>query len=368
MARVYPVETDPKGPFPLLIGLEGPPGGGKTLSALRLARGIQKVRHGPIIVIDTEAGRSAVYRQQIEFHLVRIEPPFRPTRFLDAIRESVSLDNPSAIIIDSLSDEHEGEGGVLEWQEEEVDRFAGDQKNNWQRRHEVNQAAWIIPKKDRNRLIGGLLHITTPLIFTFRAREKTRPMKDPKSGKMVPTRLGYQAIAPAEICHAMTALCLLPANSDGKPVWRTGDVAQDFLLKRPNYLARILTEAQLDESTGEKLALWAAGGSVKEATDTVRTAGAAVHATITAATSREADGGPAKEHDAGLPSAHSDEPDRLVQVERHLREASELGYRALQEKWNALGSADKQLFKAQRDRILIPRAREADIERMGTVP
>ncbi len=325
---------------------------------------------------------------------MRIEPPFRPTRFLDAIRESVSLDNPSAIIIDSLSDEHEGEGGVLEWQEEEVDRFAGDQKNNWQRRHEVNQAAWIIPKKDRNRLIGGLLHITTPLIFTFRAREKTRPMKDPKSGKMVPTRLGYQAIAPAEICHAMTALCLLPANSDGKPVWRTGDVAQDFLLKRPNYLARILTEAQLDESTGEKLALWAAGGSVKEATDTVRTAGAAVHATITAATSREADGGAAKEHDAGLPSAHSDvvavderapvvrdayreagfitaspdETDRLVRVERHLREASELGYRALQEKWNALGSADKQLFKAQRDRILIPRAREADIERMGTVP
>jgi hypothetical protein len=260
--RIFPIETEPRGPFPLLIGLEGPPGGGKTYSALRLARGIQRVRKGPIDVIDTEAGRSSVYREQIEFGLVRLAPPYRPSRFLAAIRECIALDSPGAIIVDSLSDEHEGEGGVLEWHEEEIDRFAGARKDDWHRRDEVNQAAWIIPKRDRTRLIGGILRITTPLIFTFRAREKTKPIKN-AAGKAVPTRMGYQAIAPPEVCQAMMCLCLLPPNADGRPMWKTGDVAQDFLLKRPNFLAQILTDAQLDENTGEKLAIWAAGGGAE---------------------------------------------------------------------------------------------------------
>jgi hypothetical protein len=263
--RIFPIETEPTGPFPLLIGLEGPPGGGKTYSALRLALGIQRVRKGPIDVIDTEAGRSSVYREHIEFGLVRLAPPYRPSRFLAAIRECIALDSPGAIIVDSLSDEHEGEGGVLEWHEEEVSRRLGEQKDDWRRREAMGQAGWIIPKQDRTRLISSLLRITTPMIFTFRAREKTKPIAQERNGRTVtvPTRMGYQAIAPAEICHAMTCMCLLPPNADGKPSWKTDEAGQDFLLKRPNFLAQILTEAQLDEDTGEKLAIWAAGGGAE---------------------------------------------------------------------------------------------------------
>ncbi len=42
---------------PLLLGLMGPSGGGKTYSALRLAKGIQSVAGGDIYMIDTEARR-----------------------------------------------------------------------------------------------------------------------------------------------------------------------------------------------------------------------------------------------------------------------------------------------------------------------
>lgn len=370
--RIFPVETDPKGPFPLLIGLEGPPGGGKTLSALRLARGIQKVRNGPIRIIDTEAGRSSVYRAQIEFGVVKLGPPFRPTRFLEAIRESINLDAPSAIIIDSLSDEHEGEGGVLEWHEEEVDRRLGKDKEDWRRREALGQAGWIVPKAARNRLINGILRITTPLIFTFRAREKTKPLPMQKDGRtvVVPTRLGYQAIAPAELCHAMTCMCLLPPHADGKPTWKTDEVGQDFLLKRPNFLAQILTDAQLDESTGEKLALWAGGGSVSTE-PAVRTAAVAVNAHTAATTPKEAGGAascafaaPPAEFITSMRPEPSANLERLMKVEGALRQAAEEGYRSLAQEWNALDADDQALLKGQRDSILIPRAKQVDAERI----
>ena len=339
--RVFPVEIEPKGPFPLLIGLEGPPGGGKTLSALRLARGIQQVRNGPIRLIDTEAGRSAVYRSQIEFGLIRLAAPYRPSRFLAAIRECIAIDSPSAIIVDSLSDEHEGEGGVLEWHEEEIDRRLGEQKSDWRRREALGQAGWIIPKQDRTRLINGILRITTPLIFTFRAREKIKPVVTQKGDRtiLVPTRMGYQAIAPAEICHAMTCMCLLPPHADGRPTWKSDDAGQDFLLKRPNFLAQILTDAQLDEGTGEKLAAWAAGG-----------------VPVAPASPQE----PAGDGATATPADHADDSARLIQVEIGLRAAAESGYAALARRWNTLTAPDQAVLKAARDRVMIPRAREVD--------
>lgn len=257
--RVFPVETNPTGPLPLLIGLEGPPGAGKTYSALRLARGIQQVRPGPIRLIDTEVGRSGAYRAQVDFGLVNLGPPYRPSRFLSCINELIAVDSPAVIIVDSLSDEHEGKGGVLDWHDEEVTRRVGKgNEENWAMRERHSMAAWIVPKADRKQLINGLLHILTPIICTFRAREKTKPIRDPKTGKMVPTQMGYVAIAPAEIIFNLTCMCLLPPNANGKPTWRSEE-AEGFLLKRPIFLADALTDAQLDETTGAKLAKWAQG-------------------------------------------------------------------------------------------------------------
>ncbi len=365
--RLFPVEVEPKGPFPLLVGLSGPPGGGKTFSALKLAHGIQKVRGGPIVVIDTEAGRSRMYHDQIPFHLVTFEPPFRPSDFLEAVLQ-VLLTKPSAVIVDCLSDEHEGTGGVLDWHEEEIDRRLGKDKDDWKRREAMGQSAWVLPKMDRVRMMNGFLRITTPLIFTFRARDKTRPIKD-SSGKTVPTKVGYQAIAPAEVVHGMTLMCLLPPNANGVPVWRSNMAGEDFLLKWPNFLQKITGTGQIDESIGERLAVWAAGGGTG-----IRTPHPVESGSNTPASPPKTEGGGSespppstvsvgKEEGyelAVVPIPTVDETERLADIEHDLRLAAECGYKTLAQRWNHLAPEDRDIFVGVRDREMIPRARECD--------
>src|SRR6266446_2410629 len=99
---------------PLLLGMIGPPGGGKTLSALKLAKGIQSVRGGDIHVIDTEGGRSRKYNDIIPFKIVELPPTARSNDFIDCIQAQLAS-KPAAIIVDSMSDEH---GSYLEWHDE----------------------------------------------------------------------------------------------------------------------------------------------------------------------------------------------------------------------------------------------------------
>ena len=57
-ARIFTDAPATREHVPLLIGLMGPSGVGKTYSALRLATGIQTVTGGDIFVIDTETNRA----------------------------------------------------------------------------------------------------------------------------------------------------------------------------------------------------------------------------------------------------------------------------------------------------------------------
>ncbi len=248
-----------RGEEPLLIGLVGPPGGGKTVSALRLATGMKQVRGGPVVLIDTEGGRSRKYspepgrpadpsRLQFDFLRVDMTPPFRSHDFLAAIKAQLSL-RPSAVIVDCLSDEHEGEGGYLEFHDEEVPRMGN---NEW--------AAWSKPKASRKRLISGLLQIKVPLLFTFRAREKTtsKPKEGGKKGTDI-VNIGWMPVAPLEIVHALDLTCILPPRADGVPVWTSEKVGEDFIVKLPAFLAPLVQAGQLSEATGAALARWAMG-------------------------------------------------------------------------------------------------------------
>lgn len=242
---------------PLLIGLMGPPGSGKTYSALTLAEGMKLVGGNDPVLIDTEGGRSKKYADLFKFKRIDFGAPFRPVDFLAAVREAVASD-PCAVIIDSMSDEHEGEGGVLDWHDAELDRMAG---NDWGKRERVGQAAWIKPKANRREMINGLLQIQTPLIFCFRAREKVKQIKN-DAGKMAPTNIGYQPIAPSEIVFAMDVNCILPPKSDGVPAWRSDKMGEDFIIKLPEFFKSIFTEgAPITRDTGRALATWAKGGA-----------------------------------------------------------------------------------------------------------
>jgi hypothetical protein len=238
----------------MLIGIVGPPGGGKTYSALRLATGMRALRKGPIVLIDTERRRAIKYASAFDFMHVPFPPPFRPTDFLQAVRDQLKL-NPAAIIVDSLSDEHEGEGGVIDWHDTEVERFKGNE-----------HAAWGKPKGDRKRMIGGFLQINTPLIFTFRAREKTVQQAG-RNGKKEVVNIGYQPIAPMEIIHALDLTCILPPRAEGVPTWRSDKAGEGFIIKLPEYLKPFVREGQpLSEQMGEAFARWAKGDVAQPAT------------------------------------------------------------------------------------------------------
>jgi hypothetical protein len=232
---------------PLLLGIIGPPGGGKTLSSLRLAKGIQSVRGGDIVVIDTEGGRSRKYNDLIPFNIVELTSG-RSNDFLDAIRAQLP-DKPAAIVVDSMSDEHES---YLEWHDEMVPKMGN---NEW--------AAWAKPKAARKQLISGILKIKVPLIFTFRAREKTK--QDVVNGKKSVVNIGWQPVAPLEIVHTLDLTCILPPRADGVPVWQSDKIGEDFIIKLPNYLAPYIDKGKpLCEDMGAAFARWAKGGASPE--------------------------------------------------------------------------------------------------------
>jgi len=228
-----------RGEEPLLLGLIGPPGGGKTLSALKLAKGIQSVRGGDIIVLDSEGGRSKKYNDQIPFKIVELPTTARSDVFLEAIKAQLAA-KPAAIVVDSMSDEHEA---YLAWHDEQVPNMGG---NEW--------AAWAKPAAARKKLVSGILKIKVPLIFTFRAKEKTK-----QDGRKV-VNIGWQPVAPLEIVHTLDLACLLPPRAEGMPVWKSDKIGEDFVLKLPNYLAPFIQAGEpLSEQMGAAFARWAKG-------------------------------------------------------------------------------------------------------------
>jgi hypothetical protein len=240
---------------PLLLGMIGPPGGGKSLSSLRLAKGIQSVRGGDIIVIDTEGGRSRKYNDLIPFKIVELPPTARSNDFIDCIQAQLPS-KPAAIIVDSMSDEH---GAYLEWHDEMVPKSGG---NEW--------AAWAKPAAARKKLISGILKIKVPLIFTFRARDKTK-----QEGRKV-INVGWQPVAPLEIVHTLDLTCILPPRADGVPVWKSDKIGEDFIIKLPNYLAPYIEAGKpLCEEMGAAFALWAGGSAAAPASNNPTTTGAA---------------------------------------------------------------------------------------------
>ncbi len=141
---------------PLLIGLFGPSGGGKSFSALRLATGIQRVSGGKIYAIDTEARRMLHYADKFKFQHVDFKAPFGPLDYLAAVEHCVKQ-GAKVIIVDSMSHEHEGEGGVLDQHEIGMD---GKESKSF--------GAWKKPKAERQRFINTILQKSINFIFCFR--------------------------------------------------------------------------------------------------------------------------------------------------------------------------------------------------------
>lgn len=263
---------------PLFLGLVGPSGTGKTFSALRLATGMQRVTGGEIFGIDTESNRMLHYaplpgekadpaRGKFNFRHLPFPSPYGSLRYLSAI-EHCAKRGAKVIVIDSMSHEHDGVGGVLEQHQAEAERLAAQFKSTVDA---MKMSAWGVPKANRRRLISALLtEMSVSCIFCFRAKPKVKlaSKEDRKKGVDAVTPLGFCAIAGEEFIFEMTMKAVLLPGARGVPTWHSDFQGEQEMMKIPEQFLHVFEKpAPLSEDIGQQLAEWAAGGDAKAPSD-----------------------------------------------------------------------------------------------------
>ena len=145
-----------------LVGFYGKSGSGKTMSALLLARGIAGAK-GRITLIDTENGRGSIFADLIPggYQVLNLDAPFSPARYEEAI--ATAEKSSDVVLCDSMSHEWSGEGGVLDWAEEELQRMGGGDNNKMR--------SWIKPKMAHKMMVQRLLRTKFSLICCLRGEE-----------------------------------------------------------------------------------------------------------------------------------------------------------------------------------------------------
>lgn len=254
MAREFKFQKGKREQVPLLVGLMGASGSGKTYSAQRLAKGMQRVYGGKIFGIDTEGRRMLHYADDFDFEWGEFSPPFGPLEYLAAIRAAYDQGG-RIIIVDSTSHMHEGEGGILDRHEQELVRLGGRAKDSFR--------AWTKPKAELQRFVNGLNQINASFIFCFRAKEKSKPGTDEKTGKSELKELGMMPICSPELIFEMTACALLMPNAGGVPTWNPENVGEKMMVKNPRQFRELFKRhagKPLSEEMGEAMARWAQGG------------------------------------------------------------------------------------------------------------
>ncbi len=167
------------------MGLQGPSGAGKTMSALLIAYGLCG-DWNKIAVIDSENHSADLYSHLGSYKVLPMIAPFTPERFVQAIHvcERSEMD---VIIIDSISHEWEGNGGVLDIHGSMI----GNSYTNWSK---------VTPR--HNDFLQAMLQSSSHVISTIRAKQDYILVD--KNGKQVPEKVGLKGITREGIDYEFT--------------------------------------------------------------------------------------------------------------------------------------------------------------------
>lgn len=315
---------------PVILGLTAPSGAGKTYSALTLAFGICDVLGGKPGIIDTEGRRALRYADKTrypefgDFAHMDFQPPFSSDRYGEAMRAmQAKLGGVGTIIVDSMSHEHEGAGGYLDFHDKDLDRMAGT--TDWKKREKMTFTAWIKPAAARRRLINGFLQTPMNFIFCFRAKDKIKPV----SGGQ-PVQMGYMAIAGEDFVFEMITRFLLQPGAQGMPDW-SDDAFKWGAAKRDRQDVALFPDGErITREMGRRVAQ--AYGAV----------------------------GAASRQRAGAAETQASPEEKREAKKRELLEAAEGGNHPLEAAWENLNAAQKKALQSYYDDTLKPTADAAD--------
>ena len=214
----------------LRLALCAPSGGGKTYTALKIAMGLG----GRIAMIDTENRSGELYSHLCDYDVCPIDPPYTPERYMSAIKEAERL-GYTTIIIDSLTHAWAGTGGLLE----EVDKRKGN-GNDF--------TTWRDITPMHNSLVNAMLQSGCHIIGTMRTKTAYDMVKDPKTGKTKPVKIGLAPIQRDGLEYEFTLVL---------------DLDVDKHIATPSKDRTSLFDGKYfvpDEETGRQLLVWLESG------------------------------------------------------------------------------------------------------------
>jgi len=215
----------------LRLGLIGPAGSGKTMTALRVAHGLG----GRIAVIDTERGSASLYAGErgLGFDVLELET-YEARHFIEAIADAEAA-GYEVLVIDSLSHAWAGKGGILEFVDKAAKRSGGGSFSGWRDATPLH-----------NQLVDAILGAKMHVICTLRS--KVEHVIEQVNGKTQVRKVGLQPVQRDGLEYEFTVV---------------GDVNQDHELIVTKTRAAFLKDQiirEAGEDLGKQLRQWLGSG------------------------------------------------------------------------------------------------------------
>jgi len=157
------------------LGLSAVSGGGKTYSALTIAKGIAG-DWDKVAIIDSENSSADLYAHLGDYNVLPIAAPFTPEKYIEAIKECEKA-GMEVIIVDSITHEWDGKGGCLE-----IVESLGGKYQDW---------AKVTPR--HQAFIDAIVQSPCHIITTVRRKQDYEMVKD-GNGKVKVEKGGLREI------------------------------------------------------------------------------------------------------------------------------------------------------------------------------
>lgn len=166
------------------LGIQGPSGSGKSMSALLLSVGLTQ-DWSKVAIIDTEHHSSELYSHLGNYNVLALAPPYTPERYQEALKVCVNA-GMECVILDSISAEWDS---ILNAHAQ----LTGNSYTNWSK---------FTPR--HQQFLDTILQANVHIICTLRSKQDYILVE--KNGKQVPEKVGMKPIQRDGIDYELTVV------------------------------------------------------------------------------------------------------------------------------------------------------------------